>query len=79
MPCKDYWYLREDTIKGYELTIIIRRLQLIDNSDLLDYLKTLHAPMKVFKKKILVQKTFSIKVSTLEEMLNWIELTHNNQ
>ena len=79
MPCKDYWYLTDDKIRGYELTIIICRLQLIHISDKEDYLSAFYAPVKRYKNKLLVQKTFSIKVSTLKEMLNWIELTHNNQ
>jgi hypothetical protein len=73
MSCKDYWFLTDNKIRGYELAIIICRLQLIPLSDKEDYLKTLYAPVKRYKDKLLVQKTFSIKVSTLKEMLNWIE------
>ena len=72
MPSKDYWYLTDNEEKGYELSVIIKRYQLIGWDNSYDYLKTGYLIARVFKRKALVTKTFSIKVSTVKEILAWV-------
>lgn len=71
-PAKQYCYVTEDKKKDYEKALIIRKLILVNKSDLLDYMMTGHAVLKKFKNNVLLQKTFSIKLSTLENINNWL-------
>lgn len=66
---KQYCILAKNPQKGFEPAIIIRRLVLVDNVH--DYLLTGHVLLKRFKDKTLMGKTFSIKLSTINQMVNW--------
>lgn len=66
---KQYCFLAENKKKGYEKAIIIHRLILTD--DVVSYSQTQHHVIRQFKDKYVMGKSFSLKVSTLETMLNW--------
>lgn len=70
-PAKQYCILKEDKSINYEMALIIKRLVLSDSFD--SYLMTGHVMLKRFKKTALFGKTFSIKVSTLYEIMGWIK------
>lgn len=66
---KQYCFVAENKSKGYEKSLIIHRLILTDNYK--DYLLTGHSHLKTYKGKGLFAKSFSIKISSLKEMLKF--------
>lgn len=66
---KQYCYLAENKSKGFETAVIIRRLVLTDN--VCEFIETGHVMLRRFKGKALMGKTFSLKLSTLNEIMEW--------
>jgi hypothetical protein len=70
--CKQIVIFVDNPEDGHEPFIIIRRLILVAESNLMDCLETDHKVLRKFRGKYLVFKSFSIKVSTFQTINEWI-------
>ena len=70
---KQYCFVTENKDKGYVKSVIIHRLILTGQKE--DYLKTGHIPMRQYKGKYLFGKSFSMKLETLNQIVNWANKT----
>ena len=70
---KQYCFLTENKEKGYVKSVIINRLILTEQKDI--YLKTGHIPVRQFKDKFVFRKSFSMKLETLNQIVDWANKT----
>ena len=70
---KQYCFTTENKDKGYVKSVIIHRLILTEQKD--DYLKTGHILIRKYKGKYVFGKSFSMKLETLNQIVDWANKT----
>ena len=66
---KQYYFVTENKDKCYVKSVIIHRLILTKQKD--NYLKTGHILIRKFKGKYVFKKSFSMKLETLNQIVDW--------
>lgn len=66
---KQYCYLSENKSKGYAKSVIIRKLILTEQKEL--YILARYILLRKYKGKYLFENSFSIKLSTLNKIVDW--------